>query len=304
MDSTWTTDAILARLAKLRIDRSRGPAPHKPILLLALLDLAESGLLTDTHVSLSPELSFRFNCYGSLVAHRRTQSLDVRYPFFHLRSDGFWVPLASDGSEARDHRSASQARIEEAFLRIANSPDGRREARCTLIPSYFEPAEQVALLSMLKMPSDLEGMLQTKIKGSRREEAVLRGRDVRFRLDVVVAYAYTCALTGYRVSLVGTGTIVDAAHIHPFSRSRNDDPRNGLALCKNAHWLFDQGLWTLDEEYRVLVAQDQYSEECPDQKPLSDYRGRAIRLPSDRSIWPDPRHLSWHRSHVFLGSSH
>src|SRR6266540_2520352 len=30
-----------------------------------------------------------------------------------------------------------------------------------------------------------------------------------------------------------------------FADSRNNDPCNGIALCKNAHWLFDQGLWTI-----------------------------------------------------------
>ena len=37
-------------------------------------------------------------------------------------------------------------------------------------------------------------------------------------------------------------TAVDAAHIIPWSISHNDDPRNGLALCKLCHWSFDEGL--------------------------------------------------------------
>ena len=61
----------------------------------------------------------------------------------------------------------------------------------------------------------------------------------------VVAYKHTCALTGYRMTTLDMGgmeSIVDAAHIHAFSDSRNNDPRNGLALSKNAHWQFDRGL--------------------------------------------------------------
>src|SRR5204863_6868799 len=104
--------------------------------------------------------------------------------------------------------------------------------------------------------------------GSAVSEASERGRDVRFRLNVVAAYNYTCALTGYRLMTLSAGTIVDAAHIHQFARSRNNDLQNGLALCKNAHWLFDNGLWTIAEDYTILVAADHFSEDSPDQKAL------------------------------------
>ena len=33
---------------------------------------------------------------------------------------------------------------------------------------------------------------------------------------------------------------VDAAHIESWATSENDDIQNGLALCKNAHWMFDE----------------------------------------------------------------
>jgi putative restriction endonuclease len=118
-------------------------------------------------------------------------------------------------------------------------------------------------------------------------------------LDIVAAYDYTCALTGYRVTTIEGASIIDAAHIHAFSESRNNDPRNGIALCKNAHWLFDQGLWTLDDTYRVLVATDVYSESAPGQRPLEAMAGTRIALPADPALWPDPQHLAWHRQHRF-----
>src|SRR5207248_1408240 len=125
------------------------------------------------------------------------------------------------------------------------------------------------------------------------------GREARFRLNVVAAYNYTCALTGYRLTTIAAGSIVDAAHIHSFASSRNNEPRNGLALCKNAHWAFDNGLWALADDYKVLVAVDHFAEHSPDQKPLADYQGGRIRLPSDPTLWPDPAHLAWHRKHRF-----
>src|SRR5215467_6596354 len=93
----------------------------------------------------------------------------------------------------------------------------------------------------------------------------------RFRLNIVAAYNYIFALTRYRLTMIAGGSIVDAAHVHQFADSLNNDPRNGLALCKNAHWLFDNGLWTLSDDYRVPVATSRFSENSPEHKGLTDY---------------------------------
>jgi hypothetical protein len=67
-------DHWLTKLSKLRIDRARGdPAPHEPLLLLALCDLAEQGALPHGTLPLSPELAFRFYTYWTTVAGRRPQ---------------------------------------------------------------------------------------------------------------------------------------------------------------------------------------------------------------------------------------
>jgi putative restriction endonuclease len=73
-----------------------------------------------------------------------------------------------------------------------------------------------------------------------------------------------------------------------------------LALSKNAHWLFDAGLWSIDDDYRVLVVADRFDEECPDQKPLASYAGNRLRLPADERIWPARANLAWHREHKFV----
>ena len=117
---------------------------------------------------------------------------------------------------------------------------------------------------------------------------------------MVTAYNFTCALTDYRLTTLTAGSVVDAAHIHEFRDSRNNDPRNGIALSKNAHWLFDQGLWTISDDYRVLVAVGQFTENGPDKlRLLATYHNKPIQLPRDKSLWPDRLHLAWHRKHRF-----
>jgi hypothetical protein len=57
-------------------------------------------------------------------------------------------------------------------------------------------------------------------------------------VQVVARYRFICALTGLCCLTAEGSTIVDAAHIEPWATSQNDDLTNGLALRKNAHWMF------------------------------------------------------------------
>jgi putative restriction endonuclease len=154
---------------------------------------------------------------------------------------------------------------------------------------------------LLDLPVPTEDEIAVASSHRSPEEAEKRGREARFRIQVVSAYNYTCALTGYRLMTISSGSIVDAAHIHQFSDSRNNDVRNGIALCKNAHWLFDEGLWTISDDFTVKIALGGFAEASPEQKPLADCHGQKVRLPSNPSHHPDPTCLKWHRTKRFRG---
>jgi putative restriction endonuclease len=297
-----TREHWLAKLARLNVDRAkRDPAPHKPLLLLVLIELAEQGLLPQGTLPLTPELAFRFCTYWRIVAHRRKQKPDVRFPFHHLKSDGVWRALGEDGNPSPDRRLTRLADFDPDFEACLHDREFRAEARRVLIGTYFAPDERVALCSLLDLPVATDDEVAAASSHRSPEDAEKRGRDARFRIQVVSAYNYTCALTGYRLMTVASGSIVDAAHIHQFSNSRNNDVRNGIALCKNAHWLFDEGLWTIADDYTIKVAQRCFTEDSPEQKPLVAYHGQRIRLPSTASLYPDPAHLGWHRMKKFVG---
>ena len=73
------------KFTKLRVDRAHGAsAPHKPILLLSVIELTEQGLLKHNQIPLSAELVAAFlklwQQLGS-TAH----NADIGMPFFHLR---------------------------------------------------------------------------------------------------------------------------------------------------------------------------------------------------------------------------
>lgn len=294
----------LVRLGKLRVDRASGdPAPHKPLLLLAVLDLAEEGLLPNPVLSLTPDLAYRFFTYWSVVAHRRRQPPEVRFPFHHLGSDGVWSPLLEDGTPSGDRRLTRSVELQEGFFALVHDPVAREQARRLLIAKYFPPEERVSLYAMTELAVPSDEQIEQDAKLADREEAEERGREGRFRVRVMTAYGYTCALTGYRLTTIDAGSIVDAAHIHQFAASHNNDLNNGLALSKNAHWLFDAGLWSVTCDYRVVVALGRFSEASPDGRALAEYRDQPLRLPQDRRLWPNPVHLGWHRSHRFRGDA-
>ncbi len=233
--------------------------------------------------------------FGPLLAQRRKQSPEVRLPFHHLGSSGIWQPLMADRNPSPDKRLTTMIRIDQDFFECLIDRNFRDKARQILIETepYFLPEERAALYSMLKI---------TPIGSEIREykeiyrTSIQIGRDARFRIEVVaLAYKYTCALTGYRLTTLGMESIVDAAHIHSFSDSRNNNPRNGLALSKNAHWQFDRGLWSLNDDYRVLVNREKFIEEGVPGQRLVDFEGRRIFLPSDPMYWPEYSYLEWHR---------
>ena len=286
-------------VANLRVDRKHGNiAPHKPLLLLVLAELAEQGNLREPLLWLTGELVFRFLAFWTIVAERRSQRPEITLPFYHLHGDGCWEPLDETGKPTLERRRAVAARLDEGFLACLNDQRFRESMRRVLIARYFmDGGERAALYSLVGLPVPPDDIVKadTRLFEVARE----RGREARFRLTVVPAYNYTCALTGYRLTTVRSGSIVDAAHIHQFSDSRNNHPQNGIALSKNAHWLFDQGLWSLTDDYEVIIAGGRFDEAGPEAFLLRRSAGKQIELPANRSYWPDRSHLAWHRKHKF-----
>lgn len=294
MQQTDQCEKWLSVAANLRVDRKDNIAPHKPLLLLVVAELAEQGKL-EPILPLTGELVFRFLAFWTVVADRRSQKPNIRLPFYHMRSDGCWIPLNENGEPTLERMRVAAARFDETFVACLHDPAFRKQLRHVLIARYFADAgERAALYDLVGLPVPPDDVVQADAK--LYEESRERGREARFRLTVVPAYNYTCALTGYRCVTADAGSIVDAAHIHQFADSRNNHPQNGLALCKNAHWMFDQGLWSLTDDYNVIVANTRFHESGADALLLTRMTGTRIHLPSDKAYWPDIIHLSWHRT--------
>ena len=122
-------------------------------------------------------------------------------------------------------------------------------------------------------------------------------RDAAFRLIVLSNYDYTCAVTGQRFKSP-RHVEADGAHIIGKDVRGTDDPRNGVALSRSAHWAFDRGILTISDQYEVVV-NPKISNASVSKFPALEIDRRKIVLPLDQRYWPHPDALAWHRQEIF-----
>jgi len=277
--------------------KCRGKAPHKPLLLLCLLDMAEAGELAGRTFMRTAGLVLRFKTYGALVSERWPTRLDLRMPFFYLRTQGFWQAFTLEMTTAQSPESGFVNELHDEFFDLLGDADFRLKARLLLVSRYFEPRERVALLVSLGLCVDRADKSEPSMAALNKEAdeaARKKGRSARFAVQVVSRYKFTCALTGLCCLTADGAAIVDAAHIEPFAESQNDDIQNGLALCKNAHWMFDEGLWSVRGDGRVVLAPQRFTENGPEGLRLQPYAGRLLQFASGVTSRPNGEYFARH----------
>jgi hypothetical protein len=122
-------------------------------------------------------------------------------------------------------------------------------------------------------------------------------RDDAFRRIVLENYDRSCAVLGWKFEHEGV-TEVQAAHIIGKEVRGTDDPRNGMALSHTAHWAFDEGLFTITDQYEVLIHPKALAAKHR-LFPLMEKQGQRIALPAEESNYPHSEALAWHRDEVF-----
>jgi HNH endonuclease len=123
-------------------------------------------------------------------------------------------------------------------------------------------------------------------------------RDAAFRQVVLDNYDHTCAVTGQKFIYEHRVFEADAAHIIAKGKLGSDDPRNGIALSKSVHWAFDQGVFTISDQFEVLI-HPKAKQAASQNFLLLDAHGRQIVLPSDTAYHPHSDALEWHRKEMF-----
>jgi putative restriction endonuclease len=298
-------------------EATKRKAPHKPLLLLAVLDLVHRGVITSPFIAVTGdlvELNELFNLYWRRIIPLG-QSSSIVFPFSRLDREPFWELVPQPGKAITSavinntssvtylRKYALGAKLDEGLFRIMQSGEGREALREALLQSCFSP-EAAALLreqSVINREAfDYSRILEANAHLPLVKEIVEAdnyrpaARDQGFRRIVVNTYDHRCALCGVRIITPEQYTVVDAAHIVPWSKNRNDDIRNGMALCKLCHWAFDNGMMGVSENYNIITSQH-ISAHTNAPGFLLTLSGRGIIPPPDHDLWPALQYLAEHR---------
>lgn len=277
--------AVLDRFAQIRQHVRGGVvAPNKPVTLLwALEQVARREDRLVPFAEAEPQLRERLDLWG-------TPGSAASYAFWRLQNDGIWevasssgdLPLRSGNKEPRItalRAHASGGFNAEVHARLSASPQLRRKA-ARLLERELERV-------YLRDAPPGEPKFRT-----RREQI----RDAKFRRLVLATHGRRCAVCGFHFA-----PVLQAAHVQARSKGGPDTVDNGVPLCTFHHPLFDLGLFTWDEERRLVVSA-RWSDDMRGGMPsLHDYAGRRLSHPTSVARRVKDRYLDWHRRHVFAG---
>jgi putative restriction endonuclease len=314
-------EKYLKSFSNLRTDKNRNRypaitghrAPHKPFLLLSIMDLIAQGQVIENVIEPSYELVDTWNTYYSSIMPPGSKT-SMAYPFSRLKTDGFWHRLPKPGYDPETEYNIKSmnhlrelyygAKMDDELFKYMCDPETREQLRFALIQTYFAPEVQPVLLEQGKVNYEAYRYSEELLKGVReegrdwKELEKRKARDQGFRKIIVNLYRHRCALCGIRMLTPEGRTVVDAAHIKPWSESHDDMPTNGMALCRLCHWSFDEGLMSVGKKYEVLVSKRvQVERNLPGH--ILTLRDRSIFTPEEQKFWPSQDNFEYHRRETF-----
>ena len=302
----------LIRFKKIRPRTVAGrEKPHKICMLLAVLDLAKAGGLQENKIFCNPDLIERYKDFFK-VASAGDDVSNPHYPFFFLRGDltdgspSFWhlQPVAGCAENLSRLTSISSfseltANVEYAWLdhelyELLQDEKNIEILEDSLARHWFDRGH-TDLRSIVKSSGQISEYERHLRRGelsklpAREIESV---RSPAFRRVVTQIYDYRCAATGVRLYLPTGEAMVEAAHIHPFSDTGDDDPSNGLALTPNIHWAMDKHLIAPGPD-RLWHVSKILDRRVPDFQMLTSLDGMPLFLPSELRFSPKEESLNW-----------
>jgi len=284
-------DSILQQIYGLNRDRSSGhEKPHKPVLLLAALELIDKGMASPGAIVFGKELRDVFERLFAVVK-RGNDKATIENPFYYLQNDGFWKvqtvegPLRSNLGVKQLADIGAVGAFDERYQALLLNDFHRECVRESIIARFF-PEQRNALRRVMQYVQD------AKVAEEASEYRVQR--DGAFRKVVVEIYDYQCAACGLRIKLPPEAvTFVDAAHLIPFSETYNDHPSNGIALCKNHHWAMDRRLIAPGEDGFWHVSPILKQQRSTGEAALLGLDGQELLPPHDPKFQPSPESLRW-----------
>jgi putative restriction endonuclease len=293
-----------------------GPAPHKPVLLLAVMQGMDEGWICGNRIELTPELVGAFKSIWQHVVTTAHSPL-ISQPFFYLRGEKFWHHIPNPGFEewvkvTRNcqaigvlQRTISHVELDPELFALMASSVEREVLRQALLKNYFpgailsngisyldEVSNQILAESSAEYQAKIKALQETLDKDSYEEEVFVRGGV--FKKQIPMIYDNTCCISGLKVETSISASLIDACHIAPFSQSHDDTVTNGLALCPTLHRAFDRGLIGINpDNYRVIVS-SRMTEPVTSTYSIQQFSGQEINLPNSEKYRPSKQNLADH----------
>ncbi|MBI0146229.1 HNH endonuclease [Bifidobacterium sp. M0399] len=132
--------------------------------------------------------------------------------------------------------------------------------------------------------------------GERATTTIQRINQSYFRNSLLLNYQCTCCITGMQIP-----SMLIASHIKPWKASTPTEKTaasNGLLLNAFHDRAFDQGLISIDDDYRIMVNHDKVRHSPINDQWLYAFEDQRITLPSISR--PSHEFIEYHHKHIFL----
>lgn len=298
-------------------NKAHGKAPHKPVLLLSVIEQIEVGNITDNQIFITAELVATFQkIWLKLVPHEGWQPRFF-LPFYHLTGDKFWHLSIEDGAKvaltgsyspksiAALKDSIAFAHFDDWLWQKMSIPEERRQARSLILQTYFSKSKYQQA-EIQRETTDYVKQLEIEFFGSKKAaESVAptyqlvdyEARCTIFKNSVPKIYEYTCAISRQKITTSTGIQMIDACHIEPWSVSKNDTIQNGISLTPTLHRAFDRHLISIDEDYRIVVSPN-LKEDSASPFNIRQFEGKELLLPAKREWWPQREAIAKHRAQL------
>jgi putative restriction endonuclease len=305
---------------KLRRDYKNGGAPHKPILLISLIQAFQQKYYNTVEVSITPELVGLFKSNWNKLVETNHQCL-FTLPFYHMNTEPFWKLIPNLGCEiwvkskssmrsfANLKTAIKYAVIDEELKELFINKEESNLLIQFILDEYFPTTKDKYGSGNNNYVIDIENQIieenqeayKKRILQIRKEidndafQEEVFVRSSIFKKEIPKIYNYSCCISGLRIDAVDDISMIDACHIIPFSESYNDTITNGIALCPNLHRAFDRGLISISLDFYVLV-DDNFSEFQQSSYNIRQFEGMKLLLPENEMHFPSTKSLKYHHN--------
>ena len=141
-------DQYITYFSSLNTARIAGKnAPHKAVLLLAIIELVEAGVINSPRIELTERLEETFGkIWKRYIGSSLVFQPKVATPFWHMQTEPFYRLYMNNGQlisggtgrySIKWLRGNTYAMIDEQLLRLMQGENSRAELRVALISTYL-----------------------------------------------------------------------------------------------------------------------------------------------------------------------